>query len=211
MEVISVDPYRPDAKIIERACVLLEEGQLIVAPTETRYGLLGRADREDTLRKVYGAKKRDYSLPIAVFIEDADEAGKNADISLKARSLMDKFWPGPLTLILKSRRNWLAYPLNDDLTGFRCSSLPFIYTLVKNTDFPLTATSANLSGQPEPAVIAEIKEVMNKAVTLGFDAGPLTESPSTVVDASRDEIKILRKGRITNEEIFAVLDTEDRQ
>ncbi|MFZ5980065.1 MAG: L-threonylcarbamoyladenylate synthase [Candidatus Zixiibacteriota bacterium] len=202
LEVVSINRHKPEEDIMIKAVRVLGDGKLVVAPTETRYGLLTRADRREALKKLYRAKARPDSMPTAVFVGSREEIFRYGEISDIARFLTECFLPGPLTLVLRAAQKMPA-PLVvvDGKIGVRLSSSPVIGRLMAGVSFPLTATSANLSGRPEHDTVEEIVDDLGEAVELYLDGGVLNFPTSTVVDCSKDRIKILRSGAIAPGEI----------
>ena len=183
--------------------VLREEG-LVVAPTETRYGLLALASSQRAVRRLCDAKGREFSQPVAVFVKDLRAASDIAEIPDSARRLAEAFLPGPLTLVLKSKVDWDQPLVVNGKIGVRISSSPVISALVDQTG-PLTATSANRSGVGEPDTAEDSARQLGEAVDLYLEAGQLTGKVSTVVDCSGDMYKILRVGAIDPHQIDVAL------
>ena len=206
--VVAVDVDMPDLETIERAVDILRAGALVVAPTETRYGLLGRADKAEVVEKVYRAKKRPLSQPIAIFVGSLEMVTHYAELNPPAQFLARLFLPGPLTLVLKGLPEWDSPVARDDKVGIRLSPAPVIQEIMERVGFPLTATSANISGAAELSSIDEISQALGAAVDLYLDGGVLDGAPSTVVDCSGDPPKILRKGAVDEKEIMAALRTQ---
>jgi L-threonylcarbamoyladenylate synthase len=203
--VLSIDPAHPDRGVIRRAEEALANGELVVAPTETRYGLLARADSDKATERVLEAKGRGVLRPVALFVRD--EGGINAlgDMTPSAERLMRAFLPGPLTLVLRSRVTWGPPRVVDGLIGLRWSSSPVITELMHQVSFPVTATSANLSGSEELETIAQIRDALGDAISLYLDGGRLSGPVSTVVRCVGDDASILREGAISSLSIQSLL------
>lgn len=198
----------PDDARIERAADILREGGLVVAPTETRYGLLARADKPEILNRLYHVKGRPVTLPTAVFVRSVDEISKYGEVSAAVRRLAEKFLPGPLTLVVKALVD-LGEPLVvDGKIGIRLSSAPFIQRLLRVVDFPVTATSANPSGGKDLDTVEEIARVFGGKIELYLDVGVLDNPVSTVVDVSGETPKVLRQAAIAEDEILEVLKSQ---
>jgi L-threonylcarbamoyladenylate synthase len=195
--VVAIDPEAPSPAILGAAADILRSGGLVVAPTETRYGLLGRADEPEVVAAVYGVKNRSAVNPIAVFVSSLAGAERFAVISSGARRLAARFLPGPLTLVLASRGTDDVLLVRAGKIGCRVSSSAVIAGLLARVSFPLTATSANKSGQPEPSSVAVIAELFSDKVALYLDGGLLTAASSTVVDCSGDEPVVRRRGAVS--------------
>ncbi len=182
--------------MINEAAEILSAGKVIAAPTETKYGLLARADKSDAIEKVYQLKGRNLTDPIAIFVKAFREIEELGFVNEIASGLAEKFLPGPLTLVLKAKSNEPGIIAGSGKIGFRISSSPVIFGLLEAVDFCLTATSANISGGPEPATIEEVVSVFESSVDLYLDGGRLGGMPSTVIDCSAKGYKILREGAI---------------
>ena len=160
-------------------------GGVIIFPTETVYGIGTLASNGKGIKRIYEIKKRSPDKPLQILIADLKQAESLAlDISPKARELMKKHWPGPLTLVFKAR--------SGGTVGIRMPKHDWLMKLIKETG-PLAATSANLSGESEPVSVQEVKIEADLLV----DGGKckLGES-STVLDVSVDPPLILREGKL---------------
>lgn len=200
-EVHTIDPVHPDKALIEKAARLLKAGRLVVAPTETRYGLLASADNAEAVQRVCRVKARGVEHAIAVFVNTRSDLEKCAELPRHAVPLVEAFMPGPLTLVASARVDWPAPLVVDGRIGIRWSSSPVVAALVEATGVPLTATSANLSGRPERDSVEEIVEDLGEHVALYLDVGPLTGKPSTVVACDSVGVHLLRKGAINESEL----------
>ncbi len=196
-----INPLDPEPEILKEALQVLRNNGIIMAPTETKYGLLARIDSAETVKKVYDIKSRPLSKPTAIFVRSNDELKHFAEINPIANTIAREFLPGPLTLILKAQTELSAPIVIDDKIGLRFSSSALISQLLSQTDCNLTATSANISGKEEPGDIEEAISQFGDNIDLYLDAGPLDGPASTVVDCSGDTYKILREGAITKEDI----------
>jgi len=201
LNIRSIDCTRPDFSLIDEAVGVLKRNGVVVAPTETRYGLLAGIGRRQPVERIYRMKKRNMSLPTAIFVRSIRDIFKMGQENNDARRLADNFLPGPMTLILKNKSAYSAPVVVDGKIGFRYSSSPVINTILDKVDFFLTATSANISGARESETIAEISALFDTAVDLYLDGGPLKELASTVIDCTGDTYKIVRSGAVSEAEI----------
>jgi L-threonylcarbamoyladenylate synthase len=206
--IVKVDPNSPEPDVIAQAVGILTSGGLVVSPTETRYGLLGRADRADVVERVYQVKKRSRSLPTAIFIAAVDIIERYAMLDAAAGRLARRFLPGPLTLVLSALSDWGSPVTYDGKIGIRISPAPVMQMITARVDFPLTATSANVSGETDSDTIEEIAGVLGDGVALYLDGGALTGTPSTVVDCTVNPPQILREGAIGSEKILSALENQ---
>lgn len=204
LPIITISPGAPSEECLLAAETVLRAGALVVAPTETRYGLLARADRSESVEAVYALKQRPFSSAVAVFVSGLAVAEECAVVTPAARRLAERFLPGPLTLLLEHRKGALDAVARAGKIGVRVSSSPFVARLLERLQFPLTATSANLSGQEEPSSALAIADRFKKKVHLYVDAGPLVSEVSTVVDCTGGQPIVTREGAISVGDIHAV-------
>ncbi len=196
-----IDYDQPDIGVIEEAAACLAGGGIIAAPTDTRYGLLVRADRNEELIRLYEVKGRDISLPTALFVRDLVAAAECGELNRQAEKLAEAFLPGPLTLVLKSVRDWGSPRVSGGKIGLRLSPAPVIRKIMENVPFPLSATSANISGEPDPAMIEDVRRSFGDKIDMYLDAGRVENPVSTVVDCSGSTIRIVRQGAVPANEI----------
>ena len=205
IELVAVDAGSPDQTVIDRVATLLRQGGLVVAPTETRYGLLARADNDRTLGRLYQAKRRSLDVPTALFLEDYESVSEYGETNKTTDRLASAFLPGPLTLVLRAVAGSCQSVVVDGKVGIRVSSSHVISSLLEQVDFPLTATSANISGEKENQTAIEIAAVFGESVDLYLDAGPLAGPASTVIDCSQGTAQVLREGAVSVRRIRQVL------
>jgi len=196
------------ARDFEAAIDALRRGDVIVFPTETLYGLGADALNSEALEKVFQLKGRDFRNPIPVLVTGPEMLGNLvSEISSLAQGLMDHFWPGPLTLVLPARQD-LPKPLLNASGGIavRISSQPIATQVLKTLGRPLTATSANPSGEEPARTLQEAKSYFAGKVDFFLDGGRLTsKSGSTVVEVIGAAIKIIREGDISTSELRSVV------
>ena len=188
----------------KKAGEILRNGELVAFPTETVYGLGGNALCEDASKKIYAAKGRPSDNPLIVHIADKDMVYELAtDISESAKKLMEKFWPGPLTLVFKKTD---IVPLGTtgglDTVAIRMPDSKEALELIKEANVPIAAPSANTSGRPSPTEASHVVEDLNGKIAMIIDGGSVGIGiESTIVDVSGDSPMILRPGYITKEMI----------
>jgi len=196
-KVIKVDAHSPDEKTIEFAATLLRDGGLVAFPTETVYGLGVNLENEKAVKKLYEVKNRPLDKPFTVHISSLDMIEKmDCEISPLADQLIKKFWPGPLTIILKSDKGKFA---------FRMPKNTVAKELISKSSVPVAAPSANLSGEKPPSEVSTILKEFDGKIDLILDAGK-TEfgKESTIVDTTITPYKILRIGAVEKAEIDQV-------
>lgn len=180
---------------------MIADGGLVVAPTETRYGLLVRGDNDAAVDRLFELKGRQFTSPTALFVANKSDIARLGYVTPIAQDLIDEYLPGPLTLVLAARVDWRAPRVVDGKIGIRYSSSHLIGQLVEAVEAPLTATSANLSGHPNRETIHDIQTDFGERVDLYIDGGSLTGPVSTVVECVDSSYRILRAGAIPIEEI----------
>jgi len=202
-EVLEVDPSRPDqtGEALDRAAQALAAGELVVVPTETVYGLAARPDLPGATARVFEAKRRPAALTLPVLAADPDRAWTIARPGSAARRLAGAFWPGPLTMVLPRTERSKPWHLGERAgsIGVRVSDHPITRGLLELAG-PLAATSANVSGRPpigDPeAIVATFGAAVAVYLVLPRGAPPPAGSPSTVVDLTGGEVRVLRPGAV---------------
>lgn len=190
------------------ALTALNHGEVIVFPTETLYGLGADALNFAAVERVFQLKGRDPNSPLPVLI--ADRAMLEfvvTEVNPLAEILIQRFWPGPLTLVLPARAD-IPRPLvnHQGGIGVRLSSQSLAAELVQRLGHPLTATSANPSGQPGAQTVAEAKNYFAGKIAIYIDGGRLSSATgSTVAAVERDKIRIIRAGEIGRDALEAVV------
>lgn len=188
---------------LNKAIRTLKNGGVVAHATDTCYGFACDALNEKAVARLYELKKMPLSKPVSILVSDIELAKKYGEFNEKALELAKKFWPGALTIIVK-RKSQLPNFLNPDNTtvGFRLPSDRLSIELVRGLGHPVTTTSANVSGEPSTYSIAEINvRFANEKLRPDFiiDSGDLNRKnlPSTVVDVSKGDLRIVRKGNVT--------------
>jgi len=207
-KVLLVDPEKPDKKTTDETTKILKGGGIVSFPTETVYALGGDAYNQEVVAKIYRIKRRDRSKPFSIFLKDASEVRKVVDfISEDAKKLMEKFLPGPLTLVFKSSSPKLSFVLaGGNRLGIRVSPSKLVSRILDEARVPITATSANISGKKSCIAANRVFYFFNGRVDLILDGGKSKIFlPSTVLDVSSEEVSLLRLGSIPVEEIKAVV------
>lgn len=201
-----INHSHPEKNIINEAAKIINDDGIVVSPTETRYGVLAKANNPRILKKLFELKGRDFANPCAIFINSRNELSKYAFENNHSGKIADAFLPGPLTLVLKNNSDFPPPIVTNDKIGLRYSSSPVIHEILTQTKTPLTATSANISGYKESETIEEIFKIFGAKVDLYLDSGALKALPSTVIECIGDDYKILRLGAILEDEIKAILE-----
>jgi len=192
-------------EIICRAGGILRDSGLVVCPTETTYGLLVRADDPISLGRLIEAKGRPSNMATSIFVRSREHLISLANLTKNWEILVDKFLPGPLTLVLRDRSRLPEPVVVNHKIGIRWSSHPLIAGLAADLTFPVTATSANTSGMGGENDPERIREVFGARIDLMVDAGLSGTAVSTVIDCSETVPVILREGTISRSEIEAAI------
>ena len=187
---------------LNKAADILQRGGVAAVPTETVYGLAANGLDETAVLKIFEAKGRPENKPISLFVTDIQAAESFCrDIPDAAYKLAERFWPGPLTMILKRRENVPdAITAGGDTVGIRVPDHALTLALLEKTGLPLTGTSANLSGEESAMSGEEALQIFDGKIDGVVDGGACTGGvPSTIVDMTCEPPRILRQGGITRE------------
>ncbi len=206
---VPVDPRRPRPEAIAAAGALLRSGGLVVYPTRCLYGLAAAATDAAAVERVYAVKRRPWEKPLSILIPGPASLTRWVrSVPPAASVLIARFWPGGLTLVFED-----AGRLPERLTagsgkiGIRLPSHPVAAALVGFLGGPITATSANRSGDPGAGTVSAIDRDLLAAVDRILDAGPLEPCPgSTIVDVTVSPVRILREGVIPAADVLSALE-----
>jgi len=207
-EIIEVNAKYPEPKTIEHAANLLHDGEIVVFPTETVYGLGADAFQFSALERIFVAKGRPFSDPLIVHIADELELELlTTSIPIEARRLAQEFWPGPLTMILpRGPRVPHLVTAGLETVAVRMPRHPVALALISATGSPVAAPSANRFMHISPTTAHHVYADLTGKVPLILDAGPCEIGvESTVLDLCSDEPRILRPGGISLEALRTVL------
>jgi L-threonylcarbamoyladenylate synthase len=201
-EIISAD----HKEALQIALAILHKGGLVAIPTDTVYGLGALAFDGKAVESIFLAKDRPIEKAIPVLIGDATDLEKvSEDIPDEARTLTSHFWPGPLTVIVPKKPTLPKAVSASPTIGVRVPDHPVARELLRAAG-PMAVTSANISGQPSPDTAQEVFEQLDGRIELIIDGGRTPGGvPSTLVDCTGSEIKVLREGPISLEQILATL------
>ena len=189
---------------------LLKDGNLIIYPTDTVYGVGGIIESDEAITKVYKAKERSFKSPLIVLVSDVSKIEKIAYIEERNREKIEKlikeFWPGGLTIILNKKENVPDIMVSGGKTvGVRMPDLDTALKIIESAGGLLPTTSANISGEATPKSYEELSEAFKERVEILVDGGkcPIGNA-STIIDMS-DKPKILRTGAISVEDIEKII------
>lgn len=194
--VLKISPLYPEPERIEEAAELLRKGALVAFPTETVYGLGANFHDKKAIEKLYKVKKRPKNKPLTVHIANIEDLRSFiGDLPRSGRRLVNKFWPGPLTLILNSKKG--------KKIGFRMPANRIAQELISMAGVPVVAPSANISGKPPPTTAEGVLDDLDGQIDMVVDGGPAhIGTESTVLDLTGSAPKVLRKGAIDPEIIL---------
>ncbi len=201
--IFSVTAEILDAATIQQAAHILRSGGLVVFPTETVYGLGADATNPQAIERLNRVKGRPADKPYSWHLACAEKVRSFLpDISPLAKRLMDRFWPGPLTIVLS---------IGEGRTiGFRVPDHPVAQAFLKACDVPVAAPSANRSGNPPPTNVDQVLANLNGSVDGIVDSGPTAVGrESTVVRVVEEDVEILRQGAIDSQTIRSLMFLQD--
>lgn len=206
--VIRVDADRPDADAMASAADCLRRGGLVAFPTETVYGLGAHALDRVAVQRLFEAKGRPANDPLIVHVTEFDQiAALTRRVPATARVLADRFWPGPLTLVLERSElvpNDVTAGL--DSVAIRIPSHPVARALLLAAGLPVAAPSANLFSRPSPTRASHVLEDLDGRIDMVIDGGPTDVGvESTVLDLAHGTPTILRPGAITLDQLRSVI------
>lgn len=192
---------RYGAESLREAALLIRAGEPVAVPTETVYGLAADATDSHAVAAIYSAKGRPSFNPLIVHVADREMAERLADFSAVADTLADRFWPGPLTLVLPVRADSGLSPLvmaGLPTVALRLPAHPAMRALIRESGRPLAAPSANRSGSISPTRAEHVLASLNGRVRMILDEGPTSEGvESTIAAPEADHVRLLRPGPVT--------------
>jgi L-threonylcarbamoyladenylate synthase len=203
-EIIQVDSLHPQADRIARAAAVLRAGELVGLPTDTVYGVASDAYNGAAAEKVFAAKQRTATAPLLILVDSLEMAQAcMAGSSELFAQLTARFWPGPLTIVVPASERIPAQVTAGTATvGIRFPRAPIALALIAASGGPITASSANLSGQPECRSAEDVNRSIGTGLPLILDGGPSGDgAASTVVSVLEGRVKMLRKGAISEKAI----------
>lgn len=207
-KVIKIDAENIDKIALEPAAEGLKEGMTVAFPTETVYGLGANALDGAAVSKIFKAKGRPSDNPLIVHIADREKVSElTSFIPAKAVALMDKLWPGPLTLVMK-KSSVIPREITAglDTVAIRMPGHPVALELIRLAGIPVAAPSANVSGKPSPTTAQHVLDDLEGKIEIIVDAGSSSVGlESTVLDVSVDPPVLLRPGGITPRQIEEII------
>lgn len=195
-------------KEIEKAAGIIKNGGLVAVPTETVYGLAGSGLNEKAVSEIYEVKGRPAVKPLSLMVPDESAMEQYCeDVPEQAHTLAKRFWPGPLTIVLKAKTFIPSIVLaGGDTVGLRCPDHPLTLELLRSCALPLAAPSANPSGEASPKTAEEVLRYFDGKIGAVIDGGPCgLGRESTLIDLSRAPYRVLREGALPEEAIAEAL------
>ena len=190
------------------AAEIICAGGLVAVPTETVYGLAGNGMDEKAVEKIYEVKGRPAIKPLSLMVASPEEIGRYAvDVPEAAKALAEKFWPGPLTIVLKANPDIPEIVrAGGDTIGLRCPDHALTLQALREAGVPFAAPSANLSGAPSPKTAGDVLKVFDGVIDAVIDGGACTLGrESTILDMSKKPYRVLRQGALPEESISDAL------
>ena len=193
---------------LDEAAALIKSGELVAVPTETVYGLAGNGLDEAAVEQIYEVKGRPAVKPLSLMVSGPEAMERCcADVPRAAYVLAERFWPGPLTIVLTAREVVPDIVRAGGATvGLRCPDHPATQTLLRLAEVPFAAPSANPSGEPSPKTADEVLRYFDEIIAAVVDGGPCgLGTESTIVDLSRTPYRILRQGALAENAVWDAL------
>ena len=202
--ILKINPKNPEKEKIKIAAVILKRGGLVAFPTDTVYGLGADAQNSRAVKKIFAVKNRPLSNPLPILIARKSDLKKyTLGTSEKIQKLTDKFWPGPLTIVLKKRKiipNIVTAGL--PRVGVRVPDNAVALALIQALGRPLATTSANIASKPSPITARGVRKYLNNKINLILDGGKTKLGvESTVLNCTTSPPTLLRSGAITAEKL----------
>jgi L-threonylcarbamoyladenylate synthase len=212
-EILKINAENPEPSLITYAAEQIRRGYVLGMPTDTFYGLAADPYNVRAVDRVYEIKSRSYNKPLSLLIESVDQAEELAsDLPAEFYLLAERFWPGPLTMIVRAApRLPLKVTANSGNVAIRVPAAKIPIEVIRKAGVPVTATSANLSGESECTTAKGVHQQLGARVPIIVDGGTAPrEVASTIVDLTQDGIgqpawRIQREGAIPRQQIMDVL------
>ena len=204
---ITIELARPLVPQLTAAVEAIRRGEVVAFPTDTLYGLAVDPRSEAALEALFALKGRSADRVVALVAADLSQATEIGEIAGVARRLADRFWPGPLTLVVPARVAVASLACTaNGLVGIRVPAHPVARALAEACGHALTATSANASGRPATSMPGDVADALPSLQVL-VDAGPSPGGlPSTLVDAATSELRLIREGALPWSRVLEFLD-----
>ncbi len=196
----------PEDAALAVAADAVARGEAVVLPTDTVYGVAARPDQAAATERLFRAKGRPRDLTLPVLASGLEEARRVGSLSGPGQRLAERFWPGALTLVVPRAPGAASWDLGSEraTVALRVPNHPIALALLRRAG-PLAATSANRSGRPTPEDCGGVRRELGDAVAVYLCAGRLSPMPSTIVDVSGPEPRVVRAGALDPDEVLRAL------
>lgn len=186
---------------IDKICEVIDNGGLVITPTDTIYGIMADALNEDAIKKVYDVKKRGYNKPLIVLMDSFEMVEQyTEELSEMEKKLMDKFWPGLVTFILKKNDKISdLITSGNDTVGVRIPDNKDLLEIIRRLKRPVVSTSANITETPVITCIEMLESDIVSNVDYIEDGGLIENESSTIIKMLEADMLVLREGKISNE------------
>ena len=203
MKILKINPNKPEKELIKLAADALKNDGIVVYPTDTLYGLASSALSRKGIMKVYKAKGREFKKPLSIAFHSLIQAKKYVKFNKTALKLAKKFLPGPLTIVLPMKHIFpKKLTFGSKKLGVRIPDNKIALGLIKECEFPITATSANISGNKDPVSAEDAMNQIGDKVDMILDGGRCKlKKSSTVIEVLESKIKMLREGAIKKHQL----------
>lgn len=195
--ILKVDPHAPDPAVIREAAAMIRDGLVVAFPTDTLYGLAVDPRNVEAVRRLFALKGRPESSALTLIAADVAQVRGVADVTVRAERLAARWWPGPLTIVLRAKPVLTREALAGGATvGVRVPDHAVAVALADAVGFCVTATSANRSGATAASSAAAVQASLDDVDAI-VDGGPSRGgAPSTIVDASGHDVTLVRAGAV---------------
>lgn len=185
--------YKESPQTLNKVAAFLQEGGVVICPTDTVYGFLADASNKKAVEEIYKIKKRPKTKPLPIFIKDMKMAHEIAAINEEQEEALKRSWPGKVTFVLNRKSKAKLYGVDKSAIALRIPNYKFLNNLLKKVDMPLAQTSVNISGQPVITSINDIVTKFGKTGVIVVDDGNLKASePSRVIDLTAEKPVTIR-------------------
>lgn len=192
---LSINPENPQPRLISQVVECLQQGGVIIYPTDTTYGIGCEIFNRKAVKKIFQIKQRDSRKPFSFICKDLAEISNYAQVSNFAFKIMKRHLPGPYTFVLEASKIVPdSLSTKQKTVGVRIPDNAICHAIVNELGHPLVTTSANVSGEKTPADPYEINSSMGRLVDIVVDGGILMDEASTVISLLDDKIEVLRQG-----------------
>ena len=185
---------------VDKICEVINTGGLVISKSDTIYGILADSLNDDAVRKVFTVKKRDYNKPLILLMDSIDMVKKyTSDISEVERQVMDKFWPGLITIVLKKNDNVSNFiTSNGDTVAIRIPDDEDLLEIIRKLNRPVVSTSANITGTEVITNINMLEKDLVDLIDYIEDDGEIINKSSTIVKIDNGCLRVLREGVLSN-------------